>query len=323
MKTDSFWKEVLETLFREFMQFFFPKIYQDIDFGKGYQFLDKEFQQITKHSKSGKKIVDKLVKVYLKGGWETWLLIHIEIQGQKGTDFAQRMYMYNYRIFDKYRKEVISLALLTDPDPNYLPNIYETKRWDFYHVFKFPLVKIINYINYDFERAYNKNIFALIVQAYLKTLETEGDDQTRFRWKRQFILLLYELGFTHETLVQVYRFIEWIMVLPDPLEDRLYDDLKQIEGDKTMPFLTYAERKGLKEGRKKGLIEGIQKGMQKGQILGLQKAIISVLEVKFAQADQTVIESVNKIQSLKKLEDLLHRAKIVKSMEEFAELLRD
>ena len=153
----------------------------------------------------------------------------------------------------------------------------------------------------------------------MKTLETEGDDQTRFRWKRQFILLLYELGFTHETLVQVYRFIEWIMVLPDPLEDRLYDDLKQIEGDKTMPFLTYAERKGLKEGRKKGLIEGIQKG----KILGLQKAIVSVLEVKFAQVDQTVIKSVNKIQSLKKLEDLLHQAKIVKSMEEFAELLRD
>ncbi len=86
-----------------------------------------------------------------------------------------------------------------------------------------------------------------------------------------------------------------------------------------MPFLTYAERKGLKEGRKKGLIEGIQKG----QILGLQKAIISVLEVKFSQVDQTVIESINKIQSLKKLEDLLHQAKIVKSMEEFAELLRD
>ena len=155
----------------------------------------------------------------------------------------------------------------------------------------------------------------MIVQAYLKTLETEGDDQTRFRWKRQFILLLYELGFTHETLVQVYRFIEWIMVLPDPLEDRLYDDLKQIEGDKTMPFLTYAERKGLKEGRKKGLIEG--------KILGLQKAIVSVLEVKFAKVDQAVIESVNKVQSLKKLEDLLHQAKIVKSMEEFAELLRD
>ena len=122
----------------------------------------------------------------------------------------------------------------------------------------------------------------------MKTLETEGDDQKRFRWKRQFILLLYKLGFTHETLVQVYRFIEWIMVLPDPLEDRLYDDLKQMEGDKTMPFLTYAERKGLKEGRKQGLIEG--------KILGLQKAIVSVLEVKFAQVDQAVIESVNKIQ---------------------------
>jgi len=321
MDTDSFWKEVLEVLFREFIQFFFPKIYRDIDFGKGYQFLDKEFQQITKRSKARKKIVDKLVRVYLKDGKETWLLIHIEIQGQKEKNFAKRMYMYNYRIFDKYQKDVISLALLTDNDPNYLPDVYELRRWDFHHVFKFPLAKIIDYINYDFEKEYKRNVFSLIVQAYLKTMETEGDDQTRYRWKRQFILLLYELGFTHETLVQLYRFIEWIMILPDPLEDRLYEEIKQKEGDETMTYILYAERKGLKEGRLKGLKEGIQKGIKKGKIEGLQKAIVSVLEVKFGAVDPSVLEAIGKIESLEKLEELLHQAKIAQSPEAFKQLL--
>ncbi len=309
MDTDSFWKEILEVLFREFICFFFPKISRDIDFEKGYQFLDKEFQQITKRSKSSKKIVDKLVKVYLKDGRETWLLIHIEIQGQKDKNFARRMYMYNYRIFDKYQREVISLALLTDNDPRYRPDTYRTERWDFFHVFKFPLVKIIDYINYEFEKEYKRNVFSLIVQAYLKTMETEGDDQTRYRWKRRFILLLYELGFTHETLVQLYRFIEWIMILPDPLEDHLYEEIKQKEGESAMTYILYAERKGLK------------KGVQQGEIKGLRKAIASVLEVKFGSVDAAVLKALQKIDSLEKLEELLHQAKISESQEAFKRLL--
>ena len=70
MKTDSFWKEVLEKLFSEFLQFFFPEIHKDIDFDKGYLFLDKEFQKISKEAKTGRKIVDKLVKVFLNNGEE-------------------------------------------------------------------------------------------------------------------------------------------------------------------------------------------------------------------------------------------------------------
>ena len=154
------------------MQFFFPEIHRVIDFSKGYQFLDKEFRQISKASKSGKRIVDKLVKVYLKDGAEKWLLIHIEIQGQQKKDFARRMFTYYYRIFDKYQKDVLSLALLTDTNKNYRPDNYAVEYLGLSLVFKFPLVKIVDYINYNFESQYRENVFALIVQAFLKTLET-------------------------------------------------------------------------------------------------------------------------------------------------------
>lgn len=66
MSQDSAWKDVLEPLFPQFLEFFFPDIYQDVDFTKGFEFLDKELQQILKRSKSGKRIVDKLVKIFLK-----------------------------------------------------------------------------------------------------------------------------------------------------------------------------------------------------------------------------------------------------------------
>lgn len=106
MKQDVLWKNILDELFPDFLAFFFPEIYRDIDLSAGYQFLDKELTKIIKNSAVGGRIVDKLVKVYLHDGSEKWLLIHLEIQGYPEENFPERMFIYNYRIFDRYHKEV-------------------------------------------------------------------------------------------------------------------------------------------------------------------------------------------------------------------------
>jgi hypothetical protein len=41
---DSPWKETLEAYFQEFMFFFFPLIAADIDWQRGYEFLETELQ---------------------------------------------------------------------------------------------------------------------------------------------------------------------------------------------------------------------------------------------------------------------------------------
>lgn len=93
---------------------YFPKIHKDIDFDAGFEFLDKEFKTIVKESAEKKRFLDKIVKVYLKNGKETWLLIHIEVQSSREKNFPERLYVYNYRISDKFDKEVVTLAILTD-----------------------------------------------------------------------------------------------------------------------------------------------------------------------------------------------------------------
>ncbi len=115
---DSPWKEVLERYFAEFLVFFFPAVHDGINWSKGYVFLDKELQQVVRGAKLGRRVVDKLVKVWRKDGEETWVLVHVEVQGQLDRDFAERMYVYNYRIFDKHREKVVSLAVLSDKKRN-------------------------------------------------------------------------------------------------------------------------------------------------------------------------------------------------------------
>jgi hypothetical protein len=70
------------------------------------KFLDQELQQLMRESEIGKQFVDKLIKVWLNDGNETWLLVHLEIQSQVDSNFAKRIFSYHYRIFDRYNQEV-------------------------------------------------------------------------------------------------------------------------------------------------------------------------------------------------------------------------
>lgn len=69
----------------------------------------------------GKRIADKLAQVWLNSGENLWVLVHIEIQNQPKPDFAKRMYTYNYRIFDRYDRQVASLAVLSDEQADWQP----------------------------------------------------------------------------------------------------------------------------------------------------------------------------------------------------------
>ncbi len=192
---DSPWKEILEAYFPQAMQFFFPRTAALIDWERPYEFLDKEFQKIAKESEQGRRYADKLVKVWHIDGKEMWLLIHIEIQATPEDIFPQRMFTYNLRIFDKFAKPAISLAILCDTDPNWRPNQYSYNYPDTRHVFEFGTVKLLDYRNRWTELENSDNPFATVVMAHLKTQETNKKSGERKTWKLSLIRRLYELGF--------------------------------------------------------------------------------------------------------------------------------
>ncbi|MCP5103049.1 MAG: hypothetical protein GY950_06710, partial [bacterium] len=102
-KYDSAWKKVIRQLFKDFLEFFFPDIYNAIDFNKEIIFLDKELNEIDPDSNQGDRVADVLVKVHLKDGSTKYIciIIHIEVQGDPQTDLMERMFIYFYRAFDK------------------------------------------------------------------------------------------------------------------------------------------------------------------------------------------------------------------------------
>lgn len=66
---DTQWKEIIGSLFEDFISFFLPGAYELIDFTKPVEFLEQELHKIISDKyKRGKVINDKLVKLYLKNG---------------------------------------------------------------------------------------------------------------------------------------------------------------------------------------------------------------------------------------------------------------
>jgi hypothetical protein len=124
---DSPWKEALDAYFEAFLALLFPEVHPQIDWSRGYESLDKEFQQVVREAEVGRRYVDKLVKVWTKDGIECWVLIHVEVQTTRDAEFPVRMYTYNYRVFDRYNRPVASLAVLADDDPTWRPSEFRNR----------------------------------------------------------------------------------------------------------------------------------------------------------------------------------------------------
>ena len=57
---DTLWKGILEDLFEDFLHYFYPEwAKNEIDFTKGFEFLDKELDKIYPASKDKKRFADK------------------------------------------------------------------------------------------------------------------------------------------------------------------------------------------------------------------------------------------------------------------------
>jgi len=108
------WQEAIESFFESFVQFFYPVLHAEIDWKKGHEFLDEEFQQILTESEKNDPFVNKLVKVWLNNGKETWLLAHFEAESQPEAALKKQIFSFGDRISRLYGKEIVPLVVLGD-----------------------------------------------------------------------------------------------------------------------------------------------------------------------------------------------------------------
>ncbi len=299
---DTPWKEIIERYLPDFLAFFFPEAYAAIDWEKGYSFLDKELRQIVREAESGSRRVDKLVRVFRRGdGAEVWVLIHIEVQGQPDTVFAERMYVYNYRIFDRYKRRVASLAVLTDDNPKWRPGSYEYELFGCEVLLRFPVAKLLDYQTDWDGLLENDNPFAIVTMAHLQTQATQHNLEERYAVKLKLAKMLYQKGYGRQEIINLFRFIAWIMALPPELEDQFMNDVIAYEEKENIPYMAPFELKAYRQ--------GIEQGMQ--------QMLLDTLTVRFGDLPEELMEQVKVITDTAVLQELHRQALLVDSLEAF------
>jgi hypothetical protein len=253
---DSPWKEILRAYFPQAMQFFFPNTAALIDWERPYEFLDKEFQTISREAEVGRRYAEQLVKVWLLAGESVWLLIHLEVQSQPESNFAERVFTYNFRIFDLYHQVPVSLAILCDDQWSWRPQNYAVTHPDTQLLFNFGIAKLLDWRDRVEELTSSENPFAIVVLAHLKVMETKSSVKQRQAWKFRLTKMLYERGYERQQIVDLYRFIDWAMILPEAQEREFWQQLQAYEEETKVTYVTNAERFGFERGIQAGIQEG-------------------------------------------------------------------
>jgi len=277
---DTNWKEIVSLYFEDFTDFFMPYLHPEIDYTLGVEFLDKELAKlIPARLRKGTRIADKLAKVKLKNGLDKVLLIHIEFEATPDKDFADRMFEYFYRIYDKFKHKVEVIALFVDKNKSKNPNKFEYKAYRTQLSFTYHTVKLIKLK--ESELIESTNPFALAALAVIYLHKSGKNWNLRKQFKMQLARLLFSRNYDSNQIDKLFIFIGNILTLPDDLELEYYDTIIETnEKAKDMALTLENSRLGValqlkwkKQGREEGREEGIEKGIKIGYQLTAIKLI--------------------------------------------------
>ena len=249
---DTPWKHMLARYFPAFLEFFFPAAHRGIDWSRNYTPLDKELHKVVRDAALGQRRADALMRVTGRDGADDWVLVHVEVQGENTADFARRMFVYNYRSYDLYGRPVISLAVLGEPHPAAYGR-FGYGRWGSLLRLRFPVVSLSAYRSRWAELEASSNPFAVVTQAHLQARETTGADDARYRAKRELIRGLYRRGYPRPAILDLLRFVDWVLALPEGLEQQLWAEVQQFEEEKHMRYVSSLERIAIRKGMEKGM----------------------------------------------------------------------
>jgi len=303
-ETDTAWKNILQKYLKEFLELCWLEAHESIDWSKSYEFLEQEMMAIHSSKKKNRRVVDKLIKVYLKNGREKWILIHIEIQGEWEKDFNERMFIYYYRIFDRYQVNIASIAIFIDPNKKWKPCEYKSEIWGCSVNMKFPILKILDFKDHETTLKESNNPFATIILAQLKAIEAKGNAKKTLANKKEIAKMLYKKGYSKEEIIHIGLFLDGIFAMPkaDRLEYTKF--IGAIEKEKKVSYLSCMEEFGLEQGLEQGREQGIEIGMKKGE----KNILCRLLELKFQilpQKYQDQIDSASPEQLLQWAEKIL------------------
>ena len=249
---DRLFKELLETFFSEFVEIFFPQVYEAIDL-EHIQFLKQEF--FTDVTRGDKHLVDILVQTRLKEE-PGIILVHVESQASVERDFAERMFVYFSRLYQKHRCRILPIAVFSYPQKHDEPDYFKLE-FPFMQVldFRFLILELRKHNWRNYIRSNNPVAAALLSKMGYQKKE-------RVQVKLEFLRMLVRMELDPARTTLLTGFFETYLKLNEEEEKQLEAEIGKIdtkEAERMMDITTSWERKGRAEGQADLLIRLLHK----------------------------------------------------------------
>jgi hypothetical protein len=213
---DGIWKKIITEFFSEFIHFFLPALFADINWAIPPDFLEQELELLHKELEVNRKITDRLVKVTLLTGQEHWILIHIEVQARYEIHFSDRMFLYNALIYAKFKRPLVALAIFTKKSiPKHFDR-FEQQYYGTFMTYRYNAYCVVQQQENDLIA--NPNIFALFVLANLYVLQTNKKYEKRLEMKEKLFDLAMERQIPVDRINRFLIFVNKILLLPINLQ---------------------------------------------------------------------------------------------------------
>jgi predicted transposase/invertase (TIGR01784 family) len=276
------------------LRYFFEEADSIFDLTK-IEYLDKELEQLFPVDEDDfhPKYVDKLLKVNTLAGEEQWILVHIEVQGSKDEGFAERMFTYFYRIYEKYKRPIAALAILTDSNKNFRPNRFEKSFLSTKIQYDYKLIKVLDLD--EKELIASSNPFAMVVLVAKKALNKGKLSQDEmFSLKIELAKTMLQKGFTQQKIRTMMNFLKFYVRFENKdFNSKFESSIDELSNKIRKPMgieefiLTRAERKGELKGEKRGELTSktlvIENLIQKMGLSNEQVANIAEVSIEFVE----------------------------------------
>lgn len=97
---------------------------------------------------------------------------------------------------------------------------------------------------------------------------------------------MYKRGYTRQEILDLFRFIDWLMHLPDELNRQFWQEHVEYEREGKMPYVTTVE----------------QYGIEKGEAIGREKELLAgidiILELKFGEAGRPLLPEIQTLRDV-------------------------
>jgi len=122
-------------------------------------------------------------------------------------------------------------------------------------------------------------------------------------------------GLPPETAGTLLTFMDWVLDLPEDLDDRFWNEVRVEEETEAMRYMTRLEERAEDRGKSLGIEEGKALGLLMGKAAGMRESLLFLLEGKFGVLPGDVRQRVEAIADADRLSELMGRILDVTSIE--------